>query len=123
VLPTLIPTSPFYLCSSLAYAQTHPERVSALILRGIFTLRRAELLFFYQEGSSYLWPEQFKPFLDHIPAEERDDMIAAYYQRLTSEDAQTRLEAARRWSTWENATSKLYLDEEHVKKGDDDKVS
>lgn len=50
-------------------------------------------------------------------------MIAAYYKRLTSEDAQTRLEAARRWSTWENATSKLYLDEEHVKKGDDDKVS
>ncbi|PWN20101.1 putative proline iminopeptidase [Microstroma glucosiphilum] len=106
---------------SLAYAQTHPERVSALILRGIFTLRRAELLFFYQEGSSFLWPEQFKPFLDHIPTDERDDMIAAYYKRLTSEDAQTRLEAARRWSTWENATSKLYLDEEHIKKGDDDK--
>ncbi|CAO1621709.1 unnamed protein product [Parajaminaea phylloscopi] len=105
---------------SLAYAQTHPDRVSALILRGIFTLRRAELLFFYQEGSSFLWPEQFEPFLNHIPVEERDDMIAAYYKRLTSDDPDTRLAAARIWSTWENATSKLYLDHQNIAKADDD---
>lgn len=61
-------------------------------------------------------------FHDHIPAEERDDMIAAYYKRVTSDDYQTRLEAARKWSTWENATSKLYLDDKHMAKGEDDKV-
>ncbi|CAO1633315.1 unnamed protein product [Sympodiomycopsis kandeliae] len=106
---------------SLAYAQTHPERVSALILRGIFSLRRSELEFFYQEGSGWLWPEQFKPFLEHIPEPERKDMIGAYYSRLTSSDPAVQLEAARKWSTWENATSKLYLDEKHISKSEDDK--
>lgn len=105
---------------SLAYAQKHPDRVSALILRGIFSLRRSELLFFYQQGSNYIWPEQFEPYQEHIPEAERDDMIAAYYKRLTSEDAETRLAAARRWATWENATSKLYLDQKNIAKGDDD---
>lgn len=107
---------------SLAYAQKHPQRVSALILRGIFTLRRAELLFFYQEGTSYIWPEQHQPYFEHIPAAERGDIIEAYYKRLTSDDPDVRLAAARRWSTFENATSKLYLDQQHIKRGDDDKV-
>jgi proline iminopeptidase len=77
----------------------------------------------YQDGASHLFPEQFAPYRDHIPEAERGDLIAAYYKRLTSDDEFTRLEAARRWSTWENATSKLYVDQEYLKRGEDDKVS
>ncbi|MBI3296931.1 MAG: prolyl aminopeptidase [Elusimicrobia bacterium] len=95
---------------ALAYAETHPERVKALILRGIFTLRRRELLWFYQEGTSLLFPEAFKPYRDHIPEAERGDMMAAYHRRLTSEDREVRLAAARLWSVWEGATSKLLPD-------------
>jgi proline iminopeptidase len=108
---------------SLAYAQKHPERVSALILRGIFTLRKSELQYFYQDGASHIFPEQFKPYRDHIPEKERGDMIKAYYKRLTHKDEKIRLEAARKWSTWENATSKLYVDLDAISHGEDDKVS
>ncbi|KAK0558202.1 hypothetical protein OC844_005340 [Tilletia horrida] len=109
---------------SLAYAQTHPERVSALILRGIFTLRRSELLFFYQEGTSHIYPDLFAPYRDHIPAgEERADLIAAYYRRLTSEDEGVRLEAAKRWSQWEDGTCRLYVPAEALAKGDSDKFA
>lgn len=75
--------------------------------RPVFTLRRSELLFFYQNGASHLFPDAWEPYYTHIPEDERDDMISAYYKRLTSEDENVRLEAARRWSTWENMTSKL----------------
>lgn len=107
---------------SLAYSQKHPDRVSALILRGIFTLRRSELIYFYQNGASHIFPEQWEPYRDGIPEDERDDFIAAYNKRLTSKDPEVRLDAARRWSTWENATSKLYVDGEALKKGEEDKV-
>lgn len=94
-----------------------------MVLRGIFTLRRSELLFFYQDGSSHLFPEQFEPYREYIPKEERKDMMSAYYKRLTGVDEGTRLEAAKHWSTWENATSKLFIDHEHVRKAqEDDKV-
>lgn len=95
---------------SLAYAQTHPERVKALILRGIFTLRKSELKFFYQEGTSHIFPDAWDEYLAPIPEEERDDMMAAYHKRLTSEDDQIRTEAAKAWSKWEMATSKLRVD-------------
>lgn len=106
---------------SLAYAQTHPQRVTALILRGIFTLRHSELQFFYQEGASHLFPEQWETYRDGIPEPERNDFITAYHKRLTSSDSEEQLDAARRWSTWENATSKLYIDAENLKKGEEDK--
>lgn len=106
---------------ALAYAETHPERVKALILRGIFTLRRRELLWFYQEGTSFLYPDAFEPYRDHIPAAERGDMMAAYYRRLTSEDREVRLAAARAWSAWEGATSKLLPDPALVAKFSEDK--
>ncbi|KAN0065648.1 hypothetical protein ACQY0O_000778 [Thecaphora frezii] len=106
---------------SLAYAQTHPERASALILRGIFTLRRSELLYFYQDGASHVFPEQWEAYRDGIPEEERHDFITAYHKRLTSDSADERLDAARRWSTWENATCKLYVDDESLKRGEEDK--
>jgi proline iminopeptidase len=101
---------------SLAYAETHPERVKALVLRGIFLLRRSELLWFYQEGASQLFPDVWESYLRPIPPRERKDMMSAYYKRLTSRDRRTRLAAARAWSVWEGATSKLYTDPELVKR-------
>lgn len=82
-------------------------------------MRKSELSFFYQDGASHLFPEQFQPYLEFIPEAERGDLIKAYGKRLTGEDEEVKLEAAKKWSTWENATSKLYLDEEHIKRGDD----
>lgn len=95
---------------SLAYSQTHPEACKGLILRGIFLLRQKELRWFYQEGASYLFPDAWEDYLHPIPANERHDLIAAYYRRLTSDDPVVRAEAARSWSVWEASTSKLLLD-------------
>jgi proline iminopeptidase len=95
---------------SLAYSQTHPEHCRGLILRGIFMLRQKEIRWFYQEGTSYIFPDAWEEYLKPIPEAERHDLLSAYYQRLTSPDAQTRLEAARAWSVWEASTSKLYQD-------------
>ncbi len=99
---------------ALAYAELHPDRVSELVLRGIFLLRRWELEWFYQRGTSALFPEAFEPFRELIPEAERGDLIAAYYRRLTSEDPLTRLEAARTWSVWEASTSHLLQDPEYM---------
>ena len=95
---------------ALAYAETHPARCLGLILRGIFLLRRKELLWFYQEGASWLFPEAWEEYLAPIPEAERGDLMAAYYKRLTSPDPAVRLEAARAWSVWEGSTSKLRPD-------------
>jgi proline iminopeptidase len=95
---------------ALAYAETHPDRVTELVLRGIFLLRKQEIDWFYQRGASILYPDAWEPYLAHIPEAERGDMLAAYYRRLTSEDAAVRLAAAKIWSGWEGATSKLLPD-------------
>lgn len=95
---------------SLAYSQTHPGACAGLILRGIFLLRQKELRWFYQEGASYIFPDAWQKYLKPIPPQEREDLIAAYYQRLTSPDPDVRLEAARAWSIWEASTSKLFPD-------------
>jgi proline iminopeptidase len=92
---------------SLAYSQTHSDHVTGLILRGIFMLRQKELRWFYQEGTSNIFPDAWEEYLKPIPEHERDDLISAYHKRLTSEDKQVRLEAARAWSVWEGSTSKL----------------
>ena len=96
----------------IAYAQSHPERVTEMVLRGIFMLRRSELLWFYQDGCSHLFPDVWESFLEPIPLVERADMISAYYRRLTSDDVEARMRAARAWSQWEGATSKLMPDED-----------
>ena len=99
---------------ALAYAETHPGRVSELVLRGLFMLRRWELEWFYQQGASRLFPDAWEPYLAAIPGAERGDLIAAYHRRLTSGDEATRLAAARTWSVWEGATSFLRVDPSFV---------
>ena len=101
---------------SLAYAETHPDRCRALVLRGIFLLRRRELLWFYQEGASEIFPDAWEHYLAPIPSRERGDMMKAYYKRLTSPDRRVRQKAARAWSIWEGSTSKLLFDPALVKK-------
>lgn len=95
---------------ALAYSQTHPQSCTGLILRGIFLLRQKELHWFYQEGTSYLFPDAWEAYLRPIPAEERQNLITAYYKRLTHADPAVRAEAARAWSVWEASTSKLLTD-------------
>lgn len=95
---------------SLLYAQTYPTRVRGLILRGIFLCRKKEIRWFYQEGASHLFPEVWAQYLNVIPQGERDDLVSAYYHRLTSLDRRVRMEAAKAWSIWEGATSKLIPD-------------
>lgn len=99
---------------ALAYAQTHPERVTELVLRGIFMLRRWELEWFYQAGADALFPDAFDDYLAAIPPVERGDLMSAYYRRLTSDNAEIRLAAAKAWSVWEARTSLLLQDPAHI---------
>jgi proline iminopeptidase len=92
---------------ALAYAQTHPDRVSALVLRGIYTVTRAELAWYYQFGVSEIFPAQWERFQAPIPHAERHDMIAAYRKRLTGDDRNAQIEAAKAWSVWEGETITL----------------
>jgi proline iminopeptidase len=93
---------------ALTYAQAHPEGCRALVLRGIFLLRRAEIDWFYQGGANWIYPDAWEPYEAAIPADERGDYVSAYYKRLTSDDAAVRSAAAKAWSVWEGATSKLF---------------
>jgi len=95
---------------ALAYAEKHPNRVTELVLRGIFLLRKQEIDWFYQRGASILYPDAWEPYLAHIPEAERGDLLKAYHARLTSEDPAIRLAAAKVWSGWEGGTSKLIPD-------------
>ena len=92
---------------ALAYAQTHPQRVSALVLRGIFTASKPELHWYYQHGASEIFPDHWADFLSPIPPPERHDLIAAYHRRLTGADPAARLTAAQAWTLWEGRTSTL----------------
>jgi len=104
----------------IAYAETYPERVTELVLRGIFTLRRSELEWFYQEGSSWIFPDAFEDYLRVVPETERSDMIAAYHRRLTSPDPEVQIEAARAWSAWEGKTLSLLPDADRVRRFSED---
>lgn len=97
---------------SLAYAETHPDRVRGLVLRGIFLTRPKELKWFYQHGASEIFPDYWERYRDEIPEDERSDMMTAYYKRLTSDDEDIRISAARAWSVWEGSTSKLFPDKD-----------
>jgi len=95
---------------ALAYAETHPERVTELVLRGIFLVRKQEIDWFYQRGASALFPDAWEGYLAPIPEAERGDLLHAYYARLTGDDPAVRQEAARAWSVWEGSTSTLFTD-------------
>jgi len=105
---------------SLAYAESHPDRVKTLVLRGIFVLRKSELRFFYQDGASHLFPEAWDEFIAPIPEAERRDMLLAYHAQLNSVDEETRIKAAKAWSKWEMSTSRLYVDPEYITRAEDD---
>jgi proline iminopeptidase len=105
---------------ALAYAQTWPQRVTELVLRGIFLLRKWEIDWFYQDGASHLFPDAWEQYLAPIPPAERGDLVQAYYQRLTSADAAVRGEAARAWSQWEGRTSYLLPNEAYLSKTGED---
>lgn len=93
---------------ALAYAETHNNRVTELVLRGLFTLRRSEIQWFYQEGASHVFPDVWEGYVAPIPVEERDDMIAAYYKRLTGDDREEQLRCAKAWSVWEGSTLSIW---------------
>ena len=105
---------------ALAYAQTHPERVTELIVRGIFTLRRSELLWYYQEGASWLYPDLWEQYLAPIPVAERGDLMAAFRRRLVGADPVQQMAAAKAWSLWEGQTITLLPDAANRHKHDDD---
>ena len=98
---------------ALAYAQTRPERVSALILRGIFLSTKREIDWFLH-GMGRIFPEARRKFLEHLPEAERGDPLTAYYRRLTDPDPQVHLPAARRWSAYEGSCSTLLPNEQAV---------
>ena len=106
---------------ALAYAETHPERVTELVLRGIFLLRREEIRWFYQDGASWVFPDAWHDYNAHIPEAERGDLLRAYYARLTSPDPEVQRAAAKVWSVWEGRTSCLIPNPELIARtaGDD----
>jgi proline iminopeptidase len=99
---------------SLAYAEAHPERVSALILRGIFLLRPHEIRWFYQEGASFVFPDVWETFLAPIPPDERGDLLAAYHRRLNGDDPGARAACAKAWAGWEGTTITLLPDDKAI---------
>ena len=108
---------------ALAYAEKHPDRVTELVLRGIFLLRQSELRWFYQWGTSELFPDAWQHYLEPIPEAERGDLIAAYHARLTSDDPGVRTRAAKAWSIWEAATSYLHVNTDYVARAGEDEFA
>lgn len=93
---------------ALAYSQAHPDRVTEMVLRGIFLLRRSELDWMYQDGASHIYPDVWEQYLEPIPMDERDDLMSAYHRRLFGDDDGERQRCARAWTEWEHRVS--YLD-------------
>jgi proline iminopeptidase len=108
---------------ALAYAETHAERVTELVLRGIFLVRHEEFRWFYQEGTNWIFPDFWQEFENHIPLDERGDLLSAYYRRLTSADVSVQRAAAKIWSVWEGRTSRLIPDPELIARTGGDEFS
>jgi len=92
---------------ALAYAETHPESVTEIVLRGVFLLRQREVEWFYQSGASRMFPDAWEEYVSVIPDDERDDLVRAFHRRLHGDDAVVAMDAARAWSGWELSTSQL----------------
>lgn len=104
---------------ALAYAITHPQKVLALALRGIFLCRPKEIRWFYQEGASFIFPEAWEKFVEPIPESERADLVGAYHKRLTGNDEAEKIRCAQAWSKWEATTMKLHPEESAIAEFDD----
>jgi proline iminopeptidase len=104
---------------ALTYAITHTEKVQALILRGIFLCRPSEIQWFYQDGASHIFPDVWDEYLKPVPVSEQKNMVKAYYRLLTDSNYSVRLEAAKAWSKWEAATSRLIVSKEAIEEFDD----
>jgi proline iminopeptidase len=96
---------------ALAYAETHPERVTELVLRGIFLIRKSEIDWFYQRGASAIYADAWEKYVEPIPEVERGDLLRAFHRRLTGNDERERMRAAKAWSIWEGSTSCLMPNE------------
>jgi proline iminopeptidase len=105
---------------ALAYSEAHPERVTEIVLRGIFLIRYAEIRWFYQHGASEIFPDRWEAYRDVIAPDERDDYLNAYYKILTGPDQRAALAAARAWSVWEGSTSFLQSNFDTIKKWGED---
>jgi proline iminopeptidase len=108
---------------ALAYAEAHPERVTELVLRGIFLMRYQEIRWLYQHGASEIFPDCWEAYRDVIPVDERDDYLRAYHHRLTGNDQRAALEAARAWSVWEASTSFLRSNLDNIRKWSEDQFA
>ena len=108
---------------ALAYAEANPDRVSEIVLRGIFLLRYAEIRWFYQHGASEIFPDAWEAYRDAIPVDERDDFLSAYHKRLVGGDQRAALAAARAWSVWEASASFLQSSAENIKKWGEDQFA
>ncbi len=108
---------------ALSYAVKHAARVTELVLRGIFLLRKREIDWFYQQGASAIFPDAWEHYLAPIPVAERHDMVTAYHARLTHDDPRVRLEAAKAWTIWEASTSFLLHDSDAIAKMATDEFS
>ena len=107
----------------LSYSIMHSNRCQSLILRGIFLLRKKEINWFYQNGCSFIYPDAWEKYLAPIPENEQSDLVRAFYKRLTSDDKETRIRAAKAWSIWEASTSKLLQSEKALHSFDEDNVA
>jgi proline iminopeptidase len=108
---------------SLAYSQTYPDSCKALILRGIFLVRKKEIHWFYQEGASKIFPDNWQSFVAPIPIEKRNNLLEAYYNLLIGEDSSKKIEAAKAWSTWEGSTVRLIQDKDFIGDFSDEKFA
>ncbi len=105
---------------ALAYAETHPEQVTGLILRGIFLCRQEEIKWFYQGGVDLIYPDLWEEYIKPIPVEKRHKMVEAYYELLDGPDEKARLQAAKAWSVWEGSTVKLIPNADVISSFEDD---
>ena len=104
---------------ALTYAITHPHSVKSLALRGIFMCTPREIHWFYQDGASHIYPDAWEKYIEPIPREEQTDLIPAFYKRLTGDNKELQIAAARAWSVWEASTCKLHPDEKIINEFND----
>ncbi len=108
---------------ALSYAIKHTKQCKGLILRGIFLLRKIEIDWFYQQGCSYIYPDEWEYYIAPIPNKQRSNLVNAFYKQLTSKDKKIRINAAKAWSTWEARTSKLKQTKKSLHQFNNEKIA